>query len=239
MSTAVSSPHIGIFGHDPWRHRPRGCCSLWAPGCAGAVAHAGGTPVVLSVPKAAQPWDDALRGLDGIVFLGDEALRGRAVLQERRLCQVCARRRLPMLAIDHGLHVLNLTCGGTIHLDLPRERPEALQHRHRLEEGLRHAIVAEPDTRLMRVYGEGEIIVNSEHRGAVAQVGRGFRISARALDGVIEAIEPESDDWYAIGVQWQPASPTASALDIQLFRSFVTAAAERREQPAAARLVAA
>src|SRR5205814_9040760 len=110
--------------------------------------------------------------------------------------------------------------GGTVHFDLPRDLPEALQHRHPPERGLRHAINVLEETKLAEMYGEGEVVVNSEHRRAVARVARGFRVSAQALDGVVEAIETENS-WFALGVQWQPASATASGLDIKLFRGLV------------------
>src|SRR5439155_9313321 len=127
-----------------------------------------------------------------------------------------------------GLLVLNTTLGGTLFLDLSKEQPQALQHRHPPEKGLRHAIMVEPGTCIERIYGEGEIVVNSEHRQAVARVARGFRVSARALDGIIEAIESESESWFAVGVQWQPASSSASGLDIQLFRGLVEACQQRQ-----------
>src|SRR5437879_10012721 len=107
--------------------------------------------------------------------------------------------------------------------------PEALQHRHPPERGLRHAIAVVPDTRLAEIYGEGEVVVNSEHRRAVQRVARGLRVSASALDTVIESIEAESEDWFALGIQWHPASATASGLDIQVFRGLVTAAQRRGE----------
>ena len=67
-----------------------------------------------------------------------------------------------------------------------------------------------------------------------------FRISARALDGVIEAIESEAEGWFALGVQWQPASGTASGLDIQLFRGLVDSCSRRQHKPGrAARCLAA
>src|SRR5438094_422677 len=101
---------------------------------------------------------------------------------------------------------IRIGIGGSVYLDLARELPEALQHRHPPEHGLRHAILVEPDTNLADLYGEGEIVVNSEHRQAVCRLARGFRIGARALDGVIEAIELDSQDWFALGVQGRPAS---------------------------------
>src|SRR5439155_6776041 len=92
--------------------------------------------------------------------------------------------------------------------------------------------VVERRTHLADVYGEGEIVVNSEHRQAICRPARGFRVSARALDGVIEAIESEIEDWFALGVQWRPASATASGLDIQLFRGLVDHARLHQLKPA-------
>jgi gamma-glutamyl-gamma-aminobutyrate hydrolase PuuD len=167
--------------------------------------------------------DAAVDGLHGLVIADSEPFSGRQLLQCERLCEWCQARDVPVLAIDAGLHVLNTIFGGTVYSDLPRELPEALQHRHPPEKGLRHAIEVVPGSRLSDLYGDGEIIVNSEHRRAVHRIARGFRLSAKALDGVIEAIEAEKEDWFALGVQWHPASATASGLDIQLFRGLVEA----------------
>jgi putative glutamine amidotransferase len=119
---------------------------------------------------------------------------------------------------------LNAALGGLNYEDLPRELPEALQHRHPPELGLRHAILVQPNTMLARIYGEGEVVVNSEHRQAVQRVAKNFNVGGTALDGVIEAIEHNSDSWFAFGVQWQPASASASGLDIQVFRALIEAA---------------
>jgi putative glutamine amidotransferase len=131
------------------------------------------------------------------------------------------------LAIDSAMHVLNVVFGGTLHLDLPTERPEALQHRHPPEPGLRHAIAVVPKTHIEDIYGEGEIVVNSEHRCGIAKAGKGFRVGAQALDGVIEAIESDNERWFVLGIQWRPASASASGLDIQVFRGLIDAAAQR------------
>jgi gamma-glutamyl-gamma-aminobutyrate hydrolase PuuD len=47
------------------------------------------------------------------------------------------------------------------------------------------------------------------------------------LDGVVEAIEADGDKWFAMGVQWRPASASASGLDIQLFRGLMLACEHR------------
>jgi putative glutamine amidotransferase len=145
---------------------------------------------------------------------------------------------MPMLVVDEGLLTLNSALGGTNYRELANELPEALQHRHPPEEGVRHAIEVYTGTRLAELYGEGEIAVNSEHRGAVNRPARGFRVGARALDGVIESLESENDAWFVLGVQWQPASATSSGLDIQLFRGLVEAATRRALKPARRRRVA-
>jgi putative glutamine amidotransferase len=175
-------------------------------------------------------WDELLEGVDGVVLAESRAATPRQQAEEERLCEWCRELGIPFLGVDQGMHVLNTTFGGTIHLDLLRELPEALQHRQPPEPGVRHAIAVTPGTRLAQIYGEGEIVVNSEHRRAVSRVARGFKVSARALDGVIEAIETEDERWYALGVQWHPAAASASGLDIQLFRGLIEASGKRPQR---------
>jgi putative glutamine amidotransferase len=219
-----STPRIGILGIEDHvgTGGPRGC-ALWAPGYAATLAAATCTPVSLGKSLGEHSCDELFADLHGLVFSGSDAPAGRALVEGEQICNWCREHRLPLLAVDNGLHLLNVTYGGTLHLDLPRELPEALQHRHPPERGLRHAICVTANTRLAQFYGEGEIVVNSEHRKAVARVARGFVVSARALDGVIEAIEFEDDGWFALGVQWHPAAESASGLDIQLFRGLIDA----------------
>jgi putative glutamine amidotransferase len=227
MSTSTYSPRIGIYGSDEMTGKQSRGCGLWAAGYDAVVTAAGATPVALRMLPGCS-WDEMLDGLDGVVFAGGKGDTGRSQAEEERLCEWCREIGLPLVAVDHGLHVLNTTFGGTVHLDLSRELPQALQHLHLPEPGDRHAIEVVAGTRLARLYGEGEIVVNSEHRRAVCRVATDFRISARALDGVIEAIESETERWFAVGVQWLPASASASGLDVQLFRGLIEACSERR-----------
>jgi putative glutamine amidotransferase len=225
MSATPPLVCIGIFGNDSTRRPERHGCGLWPAGVAASVTAAEATPIAINGPDRRRGWDDLLDGLHGMVVVGHDGAPGREAEAEA-LCELCHERRMPVLGIDHGLHSLNTSHGGTVYFDLPRDLPEALQHRHPPERGLRHAINIIEETQLAALYGEGEVVVNSEHRRAVQRVARGFRASAIALDGVIEAIEFEAD-WFALGVQWQPATATASGLDIQLFRGLVNACKAR------------
>jgi gamma-glutamyl-gamma-aminobutyrate hydrolase PuuD len=229
MSDTIPTHSIGIYGPDLSKSTERHGCGLWQAGLAASVAFAGGIPVVLG-DEAGRNWEDQLATLHGLVLTGHDKAVKRLSAEAEALCQWCHEHRLPLLAIDHGLHILNVSHGGTVHHDLARDLPEALQHRHPPERGLRHAINVIPETLMAELYGEGEVVVNSEHRRAVARLARGFRVGANALDGVVEAIEYVGD-WFALGVQWQPASATASGLDIQLFRGLLDACRRRQDAP--------
>ena len=215
-----TSIRIAVYGSEIGQ--PGRNIGLWASGYQGSIIAAGATPVFLKPAHGDRSWDEILEDAGGVVVCGfDRGPTKHGDLES--LCSWCRANRFPVLAIDHGLHVLNVAHGGTVHQDLPRDLPEALQHRHPPERGLRHAINVLPDTLMAELYGEGEVVVNSEHRKAVARLARGFRVGAAALDGVVESIEFVGD-WFALGVQWQPASVSASGLDIQVFRSVIDAA---------------
>jgi putative glutamine amidotransferase len=222
MQTRTPPIRIGIFGQEKVGAAERHGCGLWAAGVAASLGAAESEPVALP-ERGKRDWDDLLEGLHGVVLIGhDGGTRHNGGTEAEDLCAWCHDHKFPVLGIDHGLHALNTSHGGTVYFDLPRDLPEALQHRHPPERGLRHAINVLPGTQLADLYGEGEVVVNSEHRRAVQRVARGFKVCAQALDGVVEAIEAE-EGWFALGVQWQPASSTASGLDIQLFRGLVDA----------------
>ena len=227
MATSTVSPRIGIYGSDETASMGSRGCYLWPLGYAAAVTEAGGTPVPLQVPHPRSLGGEVLMELDGVLLVARESNPAWQAADADWLCHACRERRLPILGVDQGLHALNTAYGGSLYGDLPREFPQALQHQHAYEPGDRHAINVTEGTLLAELYGEGEIVVNSEHRGAVCRVARGFRVSARALDGVIEAIEAEEQGWFAIGVQWHPGSASASGLDIQLFRGLIDATRQR------------
>jgi gamma-glutamyl-gamma-aminobutyrate hydrolase PuuD len=225
MANSPPTIRIGIYGQDcSWGNERHGC-GLWPAGLSASVTAADAIPFQLSDP-AGRPWAELMQDIHGIVVAGHDGSPGKQAADAEALCLWCRKKNVPLLAIDHGLHWMNTAFGGTVYFDLPRDLPEALQHRHPPERGLRHAINIVPKTILADLYGEGEVVVNSEHRRAVHRLARGFKICASALDGAIEAIESETN-WFALGVQWQPASSTASGLDIQLFRGLVDACMKR------------
>lgn len=204
-----------------------------------SVVAAGGVPIVLPPLTDADDLARILDSLDGLVLTGGgdldpkrlgmmphpavRPLPARREDSDRLLCQLALDRRMPLLGVSLGMQLLNVLCGGTLHLHIPEDLPRSLPHFDPLGGPHRHALLIEPDTRVERIYGGGEIRVNSAHHQAVRTVAKGFRVSATAPDGIIEAIEWESDDWFCVGIQWHPHSDTASALDLQVFEEFVAA----------------
>lgn len=230
MAATPPTIRVGIYGPEEAPCTEGRGCALWPSGYAAAVTAAGGTPIFLDGPTVARSGADPTDGVHGVILTGESTATAQPIADAERLIRWCRKQNLPLLAVDQGMHALNSVFGGMLHLDLPREMPDALQHRHPPEKGLRHAINVTRGTRLAAIYGEGELVVNSEHRRAVCRAAKGFQVCAQALDGVIEAIEFEADAWFAIGVQWRPASGSASGLDIQLFRGLVEACAKAQHR---------
>lgn len=244
MST---KPVIGMNGE----YRPAGketvSLSWFHTGYYDSVIAAGGLPTL--IPPFADDEDlaQSLQMLDGVVLAGCKldldpvrlgmekhpATRAMPLRREdfdRRLCRIAVEMRLPILAIGAGMQTLNVVCGGTLHQHIPEDVPKALHHRDPVEDTLRHVIDIVPGTRVDRIYGPGEIRINSQHHMAVDDVADVFKVSARCPDGVIEAFEAVDDGWFCLGIQWHPENETASALDMQVFEAFLEAC--RAEEPA-------
>jgi len=81
-------------------------------------------------------------------------------------------------------------------------------------------------SRLRRIFGKPEIWVNGKHHQAVKDPAPGLVVTARARDGVIEALERPGKP-YVIGVQWHPEGTWRDdPFSKKLFRSFLRAAGE-------------
>lgn len=208
--------------------------------CAGyydSIIQAGGVPLV--VPPLSDEDDLArvLDMLDGMVLVGGADLDPRRdgfmlhpsvrSLDTRRedfdrlLMDMLAQRRMPVFGIGVGMQLLNVSQGGNLMLHIPEDMPKALPHKDPLDPAHRHGLEVVPGSLMERVYGDGEIRVNSFHHMAVDEVAPGFRVTARCPDGVIEAIESKTD-WQAFGTQFHPESDSASALDLRIFEEFIT-----------------
>ena len=145
---------------------------------------------------------------------------------DRMLIDIVVRRQMPVFGIGVGMQLLNVTLGGTLFLHIPEDVPEALPHLDATDRSHRHALDVVPGSLMERVYGEGEIRVNSMHHMAIDDLAAGLTATARCPDGIIEAVESTSEEWFAMGTQFHPECDSASALDTRIFEEFVTGASE-------------
>ena len=206
-------------------------------GYADSLMRAGAVPVVIPPLVDMDDLSRVLDLLDGVVLIGGadldprrdgfmlhptvRTLDPRREEFDRRLMDMVASRRMPVFGIGVGMQLLNVSQGGNLFLHIPEDLPKAIPHQDSMDPAHRHALVVEPGSLMERVYGEGEIRVNSMHHMAIDDVAPGFAVTARCPDGVVEAIESTMDDWFAFGTQFHPEAMSASALDLRIFEEFL------------------
>jgi len=111
--------------------------------------------------------------------------------------------RMPVLGVCGGMQLLDVVRGGTLYQDLRADAGIAGHEQPPPKDVPSHRVEVAPDTQLAALVGAGPLEVNSTHHQAVRDPGAGVLVSARAPDGVIEALELP-DLPFAVGVQWHP-----------------------------------
>jgi len=145
---------------------------------------------------------------------------------ELGLVRAARERGLPLLGVCRGMHLLNVCRGGTLVQDLAA-RTDVEHYANDRHERPVHGLEIERGSALARAAGRLRTTVNSVHHQAIDALGTGLKVSARAPDGVIEAIEDESG--LALGVQWHPEFLAGEAGDQQV--GLFEALTRREETP--------
>jgi len=230
-------PLIGLNADFRNAKRNAPAFSYLASGYYDCVIASGGIPVVVPPLDNETDINCVLDQLQGIVLISGGDLDPRRdgfmlhptvrPMEERReafdrmLMAEIAKRRMPMFGIGTGMQLLNVAQGGNLFLHLPEDCPDAIPHKDPLDAAHRHGLDIAPNSLMERVFGDGEIRVSSMHHMAIDEVAPGFAVTARCPDGVIEAIESEMPDWFAVGTQFHPEGNAASALDVRIFEEFI------------------
>jgi putative glutamine amidotransferase len=238
---------------------------------AGAGGPSSGASCVETQPwdaVAGQPQADDPLAVDGLCLTGGGDLDPGRYGQTRHLaCQepdperdemefrildLIGASRLPILAICRGLQVANAYYGGGLHQDLATHCPSAFKHDYFKgfpRDMMSHDVSISAGSRLSACVGNDALAVNSFHHQAIARVAPGWKATAWASDGIIEAIEPDSalhgsshaevgasgrhsvrTDRFFLGVQWHPECLMAYARQRAIFSAFMDAAREHRRR---------
>ena len=215
LPSQQTAPMIGLTGNYNDSN-----CTL-AEGYYQSILQAGGIPVIIP------PYDDThllaqtLDQLDGILltgggdinplYLGEEPIRElhginpRRDRQELLLTRLAADRQLPILGICRGVQVMNAAFDGALYQDI-HVQMEGIRIKHSQDLDRSHAshtVQIEPGTLLHSLFQTETLAVNSFHHQAIQAPAPGFRVCAKATDGVIEAIE-STEFKSMLGVQWHP-----------------------------------
>ena len=204
-----------------------------------AVERAGGLPLIVPMLTDDGAADAFAALLDGLVVTGGPAVTDglvgalpddisetepRRLASDRRILDAFLRARRPVLGICYGMQLGNALHGGTLYADVQAQIDGAAVHSSgRGASG--HPARVTPGTHLERMAGPA-LTVNTRHVQALATVGDGLVVSARAPDGVVEAIE--RPDGSFVGLQFHPEAmdPPLDAV----FSDLVTRARRDRAQ---------
>jgi len=190
---------------------------------------AGGRPVQIK-PGA----DESAAGFDGVVITGGHDVDPVLYAQESKVLphydpdrdafesaviDDALARGLPLLGICRGAQLVNVRLGGDLHQDLRSQRRRTSNRRTIFP---MKTLLLERDTRLFELFGIHRARINSLHNQSIDRLGSGLRISARDLDGIVQAVE-DPERTYLIGVQWHPEFLLFSREQRRLFAALVSA----------------
>ena len=181
--------------------------------------------------------------IDGFIFPGGGDLHPGFYGQEKRaecnepvrkwdeiemnLFPLLMTRSLPILGICRGCQVINAGFGGTLIQDLPSQK--GLNHRQDDANGrYSHDVIIAPGTRLRAAVGQELLQVNSYHHQAIDTVAPGFKVSAQAPDGTVEAIESAAPGQFILGIQWHPEMILDDPASQAILKAFMAAVEKRR-----------
>lgn len=187
--------------------------------------------------------DDYLNSIDAILIVGGyfdinpkrygEAIHPEVKLNEVRenfeyaIAKKALAKNMPFLGICNGLALINVLRNGSA-IQHIADHNIYINHEQSHIEGYEdyktpyHDIIIDESSKLYEIIGHKKIKTNSSHHQAVNKLGDNLSISAKAIDGVIEAIEDKNHP-FLVGVQWHPEFES-SHHDIKIFESFINAA---------------
>jgi putative glutamine amidotransferase len=135
-------------------------------------------------------------------------------------------KRLPILGICRGCQALNVALGGSLFTHITTQKLNALIHDQNESEPrdrFSHTVKIEKTSLLADILGSLTVQVNSLHHQGIDKIGEGLHITARAPDGLVEAVEIDNYP-FGVAVQWHPEWLHAYPEQRRLFEAYIHAA---------------
>lgn len=184
------------------------------------ISRSGGVGILLPPQHASKEIAaDVVARIDGLLVTGgadiDPARYGQQLSPqhegfeplrdewEDQLLSAALEADIPLLGICRGAQMLNVHLGGTLHQHLP----QVIGHDRYRKPGqsfTSEPVQITPGTLLASIVGsEDTLDAPVQHHQAIDQPAPPLVVSARGLDGVIQAVEwPEKS--FCLAVQWHP-----------------------------------
>lgn len=208
-----------------------------------AIQLAGGVPVAVPPMEDKNNLKDIARQVDAIVFSGgldinpiyyseDPHPKLEKICPLRDTAEIFLVREMmklpkPILGICRGMQVMNVAQRGSLFQDIPSSVPKAIKHNQDAPRySATHKVrIKDPNSILYDIFKEDIITVNSYHHQSVKDIAPPFKVTALAPDGVIEAMELSSMEFFCLGVQWHPEEMCIkSPENLRIFEYLVEAA---------------
>lgn len=201
-----------------------------------AVVASGHSPLILPIMQDEDAIEVALRVCDGLIMTGGVDINPLYYNQPvHRLCGELDDERdtyekkvmdkatmldMPILGICRGNQMINVYFGGTLYQDVTLKDQNVIQHTQMGSRGKGCQFIdIEEGSLLYSVLGK-RAYVNSYHHQAVDQIAPQFKVTATAVDGIIEGIEHVSKKIY--GVQFHPeVTHYEDELMLGIFKEFI------------------
>jgi putative glutamine amidotransferase len=138
---------------------------------------------------------------------------------ETALLEYALKKNIPVLGICGGHQLINVYFGGTLLQDIGLEYSTEINHSpgNSLPS---HNITINHSSMLYEIFRSGRLKVNSTHHQAIDKLATGFIASAKAEDGIIEAIEREGGS-FLVGLQFHPEALVFMPEAKNLFKRFI------------------
>ncbi len=198
-------------------------------------------PVILSYKELNS---DDLKNCDALLltggddvhpeFYGEPEREGDKYNRDRdwfefKLLDIAFEKGIPILGICRGLQITNVYLRGNLVFDIQT----VIGTNHRKDENTGedrlHNVLVFEDSKLFKIVGQMQGVVNSSHHQSADRIGDNLRVNAKCDDGVIEGLEWDGDDRFVLLVQWHPERMKnfESSFSKNLLEAFINAITQK------------